>query len=170
MKTILLFFLFIPIVSFAQDLNTNDNQLKPFVGYWKSSTKTYRTNIQVTHEPNFPMNKLVSSSDKTTEVLFFDFYYFNKIDKKEIKIKSSLEENPRSFTAFLSDDAMPNVLLIFDDQGYKYKLKSIDENKIELFSNEKPRYEVNIDTKESQIIPKEPSPIPDRIIFKRTKK
>ena len=170
MKTILLFFLFIPIVSFAQDLNTNDNQLKPFVGYWKSSTKTYRTNIQVTHEPNFPMNNLVSSSDKTTEVLFFDFYYFNKIDKKEIKIKSSLEENPKSFTAFISDDHLPNVLIIYRDQGYKYKIKAIDRNKIELFSNEEPRYEVDFTTKESRIIPKKPSPIPDRIVLKRAKK
>ena len=162
------FLLFIPIFSNAQE--QIDNKLEPFIGHWSNSTKNYSTKVEITHESAFPLNKLTGISTDTTEVLFFDFYYYDKEKKSEVIINSSLEENPRSFTAFLSDDHMPNVLIIYGDQGYKYKLKTIDENRIELFSNEKPRYVVDFATKESRVIPKEPSPIPDRIVLKRVKK
>lgn len=167
MKKLILILLLIPIIAVAQNEKV-DNQFVPFIGKWENSTKDYESNVIITHEPFFPKEKLVGSSKGHTEALFFDFYYFDKDTKREIVIESSLEK-PRVFTAFLSDDQIPNVLVFYENQAYKYKLKSINEDEIELKLEENPKYEVDIATKESRIIPKEPSPLPKKILLKKRK-
>lgn len=129
MRNLILILLLIPIIAAAQDEKV-DNQFVPFIGKWEKSTKDYESKVVITHEPSFPQSKLVGSSKGETEVLFFDFYYFDKATKREVVIEFSLE-NPRAFTAFLSSDQIPNVLVVYENQAYRYKLKTINEDEIE---------------------------------------
>jgi len=167
MKNLILILLLIPTVAIAQNEKV-DNQFVPFIGKWENSTTDYEIKVVITHEPSFPLDKLAGLSKGETEVLFFDFFYFDKATRRAVIIESSLE-NPRALTAFLSNDQMPNVLVVYDNQAYRYKLRTINEDKIELKLKENPKYEVDVASKESRIIPKEPSPLPKEILLKRLK-
>lgn len=167
MKNLILIFLFLPIVSIAQNEKV-DSQFVPFIGKWKSSTKEYEIKAAITHEPSFSLHELGGLSTGETEVLFFEFYYFEKTTKKEIKIEASLE-NPRAFTAFPSYDQKPDVLVSYENNAFRYKLEAISEKEILLTLLDNSRHGLRVITKKQRNIPKEPSPIPKEILLKRLK-